>query len=134
MTTTRHIVLIIALCAFIPPLGLILLMVYLLVRASREAGKGGGIVVRDQFDRWAQEEPWWTGNEEADMAELQRRMTAARILSPVHEHEVPNLTETVTGVSVGNTQTGVTRYLSRTDFERMLTEALANRDRREQLR
>lgn len=70
MTIARHLVAILALTLFFPPLGLIVLGLYVLGLLARRAQRDGGILTRRKYDAWAKEEPWWTGDEEADQARL----------------------------------------------------------------
>jgi hypothetical protein len=43
-----------------PPVGIALLAAIGLVALSRELNGGGGPITRAKYDRWAQQEPYWT--------------------------------------------------------------------------
>ena len=56
-----------------PPIGVPALIAYVAVKVIDHGSRHGGIVTRRRLDTWSQSEPWVTGDEAADDAELARR-------------------------------------------------------------
>lgn len=66
----RHLVILGLIALVAPPVGVPLLLGYLAIKALNHAGRDGGVQTRARYDAWAREEPWWTGDEEADQRRL----------------------------------------------------------------
>ena len=76
MINARTVVMLSAFALIFPPVGIPALILYIVSKVAKHEARDGGRIIRRHYDAWAAEEPWWTGNEEADQQELARRMAA----------------------------------------------------------
>jgi hypothetical protein len=83
MINARTVVMLSAFALIFPPVGIPALILYIVSKVAKHEARDGGRIIRRHYDAWAAEEPWWTGNEEADQQELARRIATAHLHHPV---------------------------------------------------
>jgi hypothetical protein len=77
MFNPRALVVLTCIAIFFPPLGVPLLLGYIALMIVGRAGRDGGLLTRRKMDAWAAQEPWVTGDDEADQQILAQRIAAA---------------------------------------------------------